>query len=52
MENTEGNGYISEKIVDSFLAGNIPIYYIFQDKYSQYIREKISNLIKKLYLVI
>ena len=25
MENTEGNGYISEKIVDSFLAGNIPI---------------------------
>ena len=52
MENTEGNGYISEKIVDSFLAGNIPIYYIFQDKYSQYIREKISNLIKRLYLVI
>lgn len=27
MENTEGNGYISEKIVDSFLAGTIPIYY-------------------------
>ena len=27
MENTEGNGYLSEKIVESFLAGTIPIYY-------------------------
>jgi hypothetical protein len=27
MENTEGQGYISEKIIDSFLAGTIPIYY-------------------------
>ena len=27
MENSEGDGYISEKIVDSFLAGTIPIYY-------------------------
>ena len=27
MENSEGNGYISEKIVESFLAGTIPIYY-------------------------
>ena len=27
MENSEGDGYISEKIGDSFLAGNIPIYY-------------------------
>jgi type I site-specific restriction endonuclease len=27
MENTEGQGYISEKILDSFLAGTIPIYY-------------------------
>ena len=27
MENSEGEGYISEKIVDSFLAGTIPIYY-------------------------
>jgi hypothetical protein len=27
MENTEGDGYISEKIIDSFIAGTIPIYY-------------------------
>ena len=27
MENSEGDGYISEKIVHSFLAGTIPIYY-------------------------
>ena len=27
MENTEGDGYISEKIIDSFLSGSIPIYY-------------------------
>ncbi len=27
MENSEGDGYISEKIYDSFLAGTIPIYY-------------------------
>ena len=27
MENTEGQGYISEKIFDSFMAGKIPIYY-------------------------
>ena len=27
MENSEGGGYISEKIVDSFRAGTIPIYY-------------------------
>jgi len=27
MENTRGDGYISEKIVDSFRAGTIPIYY-------------------------
>ena len=27
MENSSGDGYISEKIVDSFLAGTIPIYY-------------------------
>lgn len=27
MENTEGDGYISEKIMDSFLSGTIPIYY-------------------------
>ena len=27
MENSEGDGYISEKIVDSFISGTIPIYY-------------------------
>ena len=27
MENSNGDGYISEKIVDSFLAGTVPIYY-------------------------
>ena len=27
MENTEGDGYLSEKIIDSFLSGTIPIYY-------------------------
>ena len=27
MENTEGEGYLSEKIMDSFLSGTIPIYY-------------------------
>ena len=27
MENTNGSGYMSEKIVQSFLSGTIPIYY-------------------------
>ena len=27
MENSNGDGYLSEKIVDSFLSGTIPIYY-------------------------
>ena len=27
MENSSGDGYLSEKIVDSFLSGTIPIYY-------------------------
>ena len=27
MENSEGHGYVSEKILDSFMAGTIPIYY-------------------------
>jgi hypothetical protein len=27
MENTNGDGYISEKIVESFISGTIPIYY-------------------------
>ena len=27
MENSNGDGYLSEKIIDSFLAGTIPIYF-------------------------
>ena len=27
MENTEGDGYVTEKIIQSFIAGTIPIYY-------------------------
>ena len=27
MENSEGDGYLSEKIIDSFISGTIPIYY-------------------------
>ena len=27
MENSEGDGYISEKIIESFISGTIPIYY-------------------------
>ena len=27
MENSNGDGYVSEKIIDSFIAGTIPIYY-------------------------
>lgn len=27
MENTEGNAYLSEKIIESFISGTIPIYY-------------------------
>ena len=27
MENSEGDGYLSEKVIDGFLAGTIPIYY-------------------------
>ena len=27
MENSEGDGYLSEKILDSFQSGTIPIYY-------------------------
>lgn len=27
MENSEGDGYISEKILESFISGTIPIYY-------------------------
>ena len=45
MENSDGDGYLSEKIVESFLAGTIPIYYgdYFLD---EYINPKSYILIK------
>ena len=45
MENSEGDGYISEKIVDSFLAGTIPIYY-GDYMIDEYINPKTYILIK------
>ena len=45
MENTEGDGYLSEKIVDSFLAGTIPIYY-GDYMVDEYINPKTYILIK------
>ena len=41
MENTEGDGYISEKIIESFLSGTIPIYY------GDYIIDEFINLLSK-----
>ena len=45
IENSEGNGYISEKIVDSFLSGTIPIYY-GDYMIDEYINPKTYILIK------
>lgn len=45
MENTKGDGYVTEKIIDSFLAGNIPIYY-GDYMVDQYINPKAFILIK------
>ena len=42
MENSEGDGYLTEKIVDSFLAGTIPIYY------GDYMLDEIIEYIKKI----
>ena len=52
MENSEGDGYISEKIIDSFIAGTIPIYYgdYMVDEYinpKTYILIRDKNDIKK-----
>ena len=44
MENSKADGYISEKIVDSFLAGTIPIYY------GDYIADEYIN--PKTYILI
>jgi hypothetical protein len=45
MENTEGDGYISEKIYDSFISGTIPIYY-GDYTLDEYINPKAFILIK------
>ena len=45
MENSEGDGYISEKIVDAFLSGTIPIYY-GDYMIDEYINPKAYILIK------
>ena len=44
MENSNGDGYLSEKIVDSFLSGTIPIYY------GNYILDEFIN--PKTYILI
>ena len=45
MENSEGDGYISEKIIESFLAGTIPLYY-GDYMIDEYINPKSYILIK------
>ena len=45
MENSEGDGYISEKIIDSILAGTIPIYY-GNYMIDEFINPKVYILIK------
>jgi hypothetical protein len=45
MENTKADGYLTEKIVDAFLAGNIPIYY-GDYMVEEYINPKAFILIK------
>ena len=45
MENSEGDGYVSEKILESFIAGTIPIYY-GNYMIDEYINPKAYILIK------
>ena len=45
MENTNGNGYVTEKIIQSFIAGTIPIYY-GNYMVEEYINPKAFILIK------
>ena len=45
MENSNGDGYISEKIIDSLIAGTIPIYY-GDYLIDEYINPKVFILIK------
>ena len=44
MENSDGDGYLTEKIVDSYLSGTIPIYY------GDYVLEEFIN--PKSYILI
>ena len=45
MENSEGDGYVSEKIIHSFISGTIPIYY-GDYMIDEYINPKTYILIK------
>ena len=45
MENSDGDGYVTEKIIQAFLAGNIPIYY-GDYLVEEYINPKTFILIK------
>ena len=45
MENSEGDGYITEKIIDSFISGTLPIYY-GDYNLDEYINPKSYILIK------
>ena len=45
MENSNGDGYISEKIIESLIAGTIPIYY-GDYMFDEYINPKAIILIK------
>ena len=45
MENTKADGYITEKVIDAFVAGNIPIYY-GDYMIEEYINPKAYILIK------
>ena len=45
MENSNGDGYVSEKIIDSFISGTIPIYY-GDYMIDEYINPKSFILIK------
>ena len=46
MENSEGDGYLSEKIYDSLISGTIPIYY-GDFTFDEYINPKAIILIKE-----
>ena len=45
MENSNGDGYVSEKIIDSLIAGTIPIYY-GDYLVDEYINPKVYIMIK------